>query len=96
MGLNETRPRIIQTYRLLFLTCFTNATQITEAAQRPKAPALLPVFLITLMFCNARLIGMCIGVTFPIDLSCDSHLCCQLVLLSRLEVKFFFNFRVFA
>lgn len=92
----KTRPRIIQTYRLLFPTCFTNATQITEAAQQPKAPALLPVFLITLMFCNARLIGIhIIGATFPIDLSCDSRLCCQSVLLSRLEVKFFY-FRVFA
>lgn len=53
-GWMKTRPRIIQTYRLLFCTCFTNATQITEAPERPEAPALLPVFLITLMFCNAQ------------------------------------------
>lgn len=48
------RSKIIQTYRLLFCTCFTNATQITKAVQQPKAPALLPVFLTTLMFCNAQ------------------------------------------
>lgn len=53
-GWMKTKPRIIQTHRLLFCTCFTNATQITVAPERPEAPALLPVFLTTLTFCNAQ------------------------------------------
>ena len=38
----------------VFIHASQNATQITEAAQRLKAPALLSVFLITLMLCNAH------------------------------------------
>lgn len=37
-----------------FLSCFTKASQITEASEGPEAPALLPVFLITLIICNAQ------------------------------------------
>lgn len=89
-GWMKTRPRIIQTYRLLFCTCFTNATQITEAPERPEAPALLPVLLMTLMFCNAQrwigIHGFVLGY-LPYWFPCDSCLCCQSVLLSRLEVK---------
>lgn len=52
-------PKLYRHTDCCFCTCFTNATQITRAVQRPEAPALLPVFLMTLMFCNARrLMGM--------------------------------------
>lgn len=39
---------------VVFLTCFINATQIIEAPEGPEAPALLPVFLIKVMICNAK------------------------------------------
>lgn len=52
-------PKLYRHTDCCFCTCFTNATQITRAVQRPEAPALLPVFPMTLMFCNAqRLMGM--------------------------------------
>lgn len=52
-------PKLYRHTDCCFCICFTNATQITRAVQRPEAPALLPVFLMTLIFCNAqRLMGM--------------------------------------
>lgn len=85
MGMNEDKTQVYtDIHTAVSYMLHTNATQITEAAQRPEAPALLPVFLITLMFCNAqRLIGIHRFVRglsslliCPVNPVCVANWCC--------------------
>lgn len=54
-----------------FFTSFTNATQITRGPRWAEAPALLPVFLNTLMFCEEMNRGTLVLV-YPPEWICPS------------------------